>query len=182
MEVNPKTLKKFTRRTSVHSLIQWWNQKGEYIQFFGQLRWKYTADPTGITGVKCFSLSDSQGDRRGWLVSFVWGGLTSLVSSWQNTHHIMVVLPQRCIFKRFLQQFSSGNQKPLLSGVPTALLHGHRAAWHRSISGKWLISAGQQGFCFYTGFWGCFYLIHFVSYFLFSLGNPNKWKVSCSGA
>ncbi|XP_041812280.1 nucleoside diphosphate kinase, mitochondrial [Chelmon rostratus] len=44
---------------------------------------------------------------------------------------------QRCIFNRILQQFHFGNQetaKSLLSRCPTALLHGHTAAAHRSYS------------------------------------------------
>ncbi|TMS15199.1 hypothetical protein E3U43_021661 [Larimichthys crocea] len=48
----------------------------------------------------------------------------------------MVMFP-RCIFKRVFQQFYSGHQettKSLLSGFPTALLHGQRAAGHRSSS------------------------------------------------
>ncbi|KAF1379348.1 hypothetical protein PFLUV_G00175140 [Perca fluviatilis] len=49
-----------------------------------------------------------------------------------------MVMLQRCILKKCLQQFYLGNQettKSLLSaGFPTALLGGHRAAGHRSKS------------------------------------------------
>ncbi|XP_022612536.1 nucleoside diphosphate kinase, mitochondrial-like [Seriola dumerili] len=48
-----------------------------------------------------------------------------------------MILLQRCIFKRIIQPFYSRNHetaKSLVSGFPTALLDGRRAAGHRSRS------------------------------------------------